>query len=251
MNNKFRSKILRHLKTQIHLFKTQLVNSHRIPIKKNVHQLRITSRRIRAAIWIIEHGTPHLSFKKLLSELRKLSRVLGQLRELDVAIQDANKYHLKTSKLKKKRQSARNTLLSQTNSRHRKKIVTYLNKALIKIQNHQEQKIASGVVVLRKRILPWAQKKIVTEDDFHRLRILTKKTRYILETIGKPVQPLRELQDVLGKGHDLEVLQDFSKRNPKIQNASKEQYRSALHMVRPTLHFAVKQLSTGMRERSK
>lgn len=242
MKNQFRSDLLQNFSNQMRIFERQIASTHRKHTNKNIHQLRITTRRIRAVLWLVKHGVPHLSFETLNSDLRKLSQALGFVRELDVAIQDAKEFRLQTKKLKKRRRSARKNLFELTDDRHRRKMIRRLHKAFIEIQRHQEQTLAPGMNLLKHKLLPWTRKFLTTQDDFHKVRIITKKTRYILEIIGKPSQPLCELQDVLGKGHDLEVLQDYVKASPQVHEAAKEHYQKGLRMIRPTLRFALRQL---------
>ena len=122
--------LVNYLTNQEHLFEKQVQETYQDPTRKNVHELRVTVRRIRAALWLIEHGSPRISFGKLPSSLRKIGQVLGEQRELDVAIQDGTNYHLKTKKLKSQRRSTRKILCSKINSKHRKKIHRQLERLL-------------------------------------------------------------------------------------------------------------------------
>ena len=232
--------IQNNLKARATMFQRQAQKTRLAPTKKNVHQLRITVRRIRAILWLTEHGTPSLSFDKLKVKLRSVGRTLGRLREIDVALEDAKKYHLKTNSLKKRRQLARKELKKKFTSKLGKKIRAGLDQAITKLKQQQELNIRPGISLLQKKILPWAHKKLKTDDDFHNLRIITKKTRYALEVIGKPTQPLRKLQDILGKGHDLKVLQDYLGENPTLQSEVTKQYKQARPLVRPTINFVKK-----------
>ena len=202
----------------------------------------MTLRRIRAALWLIEHGAPRISFGKLSSTLRKLGQVLGEQRELDVAVQDATHYQLKIEKLKSQRRSKKKTLFAKIDSKHRKKIQRELERAVRKLQSHPELNLTGGLAWLRGRLIPWARKARINDGDLHELRITAKKARYVLEAIGKPVQPLRKLQGPLGRGHDLEVLLDLSGKNVKIQSDADIQYQRARRTIQSALRFAIKQL---------
>lgn len=238
-----RSALLDNLKTQASIFQKQALKTRRNPTnKKSVHQLRITVRRIRAALWLAEHGTPSLIFGKLKVKLRSFGQTLGRLREIDVAFQDAEKYHLDTNRLKKKRKSALRDLKRIITSKQSLKISSALDKAIAKINEHRELNINSGVSLLQKKILPWTNRTLTADEDFHNLRIITKKTRYALETIGKPIQPLRDLQEILGKGHDLKVLQDFLGETPMLQSEMIKQYKEARRLIRPTIRFVINNL---------
>jgi CHAD domain-containing protein len=231
-----------YLILQRHLFEKQVKGTNQNPTRKNVHELRVTVRRIRAALWLIEQGSPRLSFGKLPSSLRKLGQILGEQRELDVAIQDATHYHLKTKKLKSQRCLKKQMLFAKIDSKHRKKTLRDLEKAVRKLQSHPKLNLTVGLARLRERLIPWVRKARINDGDLHELRITAKKARYVLEAIGKPVQPLRNLQGPLGRGHDLVVLQDISGENMKVQSDAVLQYQKARRFIQPTLHFAIKQL---------
>ena len=69
------------------------------PSGNSVHSLRVAIRRTRAVLWCSHHSSANLHFKKLNERLRKLGRALGRVRELDVAIKDANHYKIISSQL--------------------------------------------------------------------------------------------------------------------------------------------------------
>lgn len=242
MKKNMNTSLLNYLSSQKHIFKKNIRRTYQDPTRENVHKLRVTIRRIRAVLWLIEHGSPHISFGRLPSSLRKLGLVLGEQRELDIAIQDATHYHLKTKKLKSRRRSTKNILFSKIGSKHGKKIQHKLKKAVRQMQSHPELNLTVGLSQLRGRLIPWLRKTRIDDKDLHRLRVTIKKTRYALEAIGKPVQPLRNLQGPLGRGHDLKVLQELTEKNTKAQSAAAAHYKKARQVIQPALRFAIKQL---------
>jgi CHAD domain-containing protein len=231
-----------YLIQQKHLFEKQGRRTYQDPTRKRVHELRVTLRRIRAVLWLVEHGSPRISFGKLPSFLCKLGQVLGEQRELDVAIQDATHYQLKIEKLKSQRRSKKQTLFANIDSKHRKKILRELERVVRKLQSHPELNLTEGLARLRGRLIPWTRKARINDCDLHELRITAKKARYVLEAIGKPVQPLRKLLGPLGRGHDLQVLLDLSGKNVKIQSDADIQYQRARRTIQSALRFAIKQL---------
>lgn len=237
-----RSILIKNLERDAKALKRQALQARHDPCKKNIHQLRITVRRVRAVLWLIEHGSSHLSFRKLKANLRNLGHALGRLREIDVAIQDAKKYHLRVTRLKNKRQAARKSLRGTLGRRRLLKISSGLDKTIFKINECQKLDVRSAASLLQNRVRPWKHKRLKTDDDFHSLRIATKKTRYILESIGRPAQPLRDLQEILGKGHDLEMLQEFSGKNPMLYSEISKQYRQARRLSQSTIRFALNSL---------
>ena len=188
-----------------HVFEKKSREIYQDPTRRNVHELRVTVRRIRAALWLIKHGSPRVSFGKLPSSLRIHGQVLGEQRQLDVAIQDATHYHIKTKKLKSLRQITKNLLVSKIDSKHRKKILKKLESAIGALKYHPELDLTLGLTRLCARLIPWVRKARISDDELHELRITAKKARYVLEVFGRPTQPLQKLHVASGRGHDLEV----------------------------------------------
>lgn len=234
--------IVDYLSRQKELFENQFRRTYQVPTKKNIHDLRVTVRRIRAALWLTEKGSPHIPYGKLPTSLRELGHVLGKLRELDVAIQDATFYRLKTKKLKSQRRTEKQKLLSKIESKHYMKILCNLETAVKKLRQKPELDLKVGLLRLRERIIPWMRKKKINDNELHDLRIIVKKIRYVLESVERPIYPLRKLQTPLGRGHDLEILQELSGKSKKIQTDSSAYYQKARKIILPTLHFAIEQL---------
>ncbi len=233
-----------YLKRQAQMFDYQARRVYRDTSIKNVHELRVTIRRIRAALWLVEHSSRHHTFKKLRVSLRKLGQALGECRELDVAIQDAGQYHLKVGKIKAERKTARRKLLVPINPKNIKKILEQLESAVRKVQKYPELDLTPGIIRLRSNLSPWMSKNNLSDQELHTLRILAKKNRYILEAFKTPTQPLRKLQGFLGRGHDLTVLQDYLGKNFKVQLNLFMQNRKAKRAIKPALQFTLKQLDT-------
>jgi CHAD domain-containing protein len=52
-----------------------------------VHQARVASRRLREAVPVLTSGVKGTKAKKALGKIRRLTRALGTVRELDVTLQ--------------------------------------------------------------------------------------------------------------------------------------------------------------------
>ena len=205
--------LLASLDKQIRVFRTQLTATHNDPNKRNIHKLRVCVRRLRAILWLAKHSSSHLDFGKTTKLLRKLGQELGKHRELDVAIEDAHKYKVKTKKLKTKRLFITKKKKKKLTSKQRQNLIRKLQQASLQIKHQQEINVTPSLILLREKITPWLRRQQVSDKDLHQVRIITKKTRYALEAIGKPTKTLKNLQDLLGKGNDLEVLKALSGKN--------------------------------------
>ena len=204
----------------------------------------MTIRRARAALWLIEYGSSRRSFGKLSSSLRKFGQVLGDQRELDVAIQDAIFYHLQLKKIKSQRRAMKQKLLAEIDSKPCQKIKVDLVRAVRSLRSDPEPNLRVGLFRLRSRLIPWIRKAPISDKELHELRIILKKARYVLEAIGKKVQPLRNLQGPLGRGHDLEILQELSGKSSKVQSDAVLQYQKARRSIQSALRFAIKNLES-------
>lgn len=233
---------MNYLGRQTQAFEKIAADAYLDTAKKNVHLLRVTTRRIRSVLWLVEHADPNFTFKKLSSSLQKIGQALGKCRELDVVLQDCAAYPLKVKKLKFERRSARKKLLPLLCPKEQKKIAGELEKTLGKLQTHPEIDLLPAIAQLRTKLNPWLQRKNISEAKMHELRITIKKIRYAFEALKISVDPLRKLQDFLGKFHDLEVLDLYLKKNKKVQTQIATQYQQTKPAIKPALQFAKKQL---------
>src|SRR5262245_22872073 len=61
---------------------TEAVSGH----PRGVHQARVASRRLREAVPVLTSGVKNTKAKKALGKIRRLTRALGTVRELDVTL---------------------------------------------------------------------------------------------------------------------------------------------------------------------
>jgi CHAD domain-containing protein len=172
----------------------------------DVHDLRVTTRRLRASLWVLRHCMESKVAERAHRELRAVGRVLGERRMWDIAARDAHAYGAGTPAIDKQRRRAHAALRRAL----RRPRVRALGKDLRRL----EKKIP-GLVL--ERLVPWLQghawelayrrqRRPVDPAARHALRIQAKKVRYVLECLGRKSAGLETLQDHLGREHDLDVL---------------------------------------------
>jgi CHAD domain-containing protein len=242
MKQDVRTQFLDHFKKEKRLFEEQAHKTARQPTANNVHNLRVTTRRLQAVLWLAKHGSPKVTFRKLATSLRKLGQALGEKREVDVAIADAARYRLKVHGLKSRQRKAKRAVLDKITSPQRKKISQRIGKALRKIKKRRDLDLTKGFSQLSHSVSPYLNKHSLTDNEAHKLRIAAKRVRYALRVVGKPVPALRDLQDCLGRGHDLVVLQELTKKNRNIQNDANKEYTRGKKILHPALAMALKQM---------
>ena len=196
-----------------------------------VHQARVATRRIREALPLVARGRSGKSLKK---SVRKLTRVLGPVRELDVAL--LNLDQLRTSGEVSEAAVAR---LRQLITEERQRVGTEMVRRishynLPKFQKKAVEAAAHGPATTGprdpRRIAEALRRTarraeglraaidnaagIYLPDRLHQVRIAVKKLRYALEIAQdlsrsratRRVRTLKRVQDLLGRMHDLEML---------------------------------------------
>jgi CHAD domain-containing protein len=196
-----------------------------------VHQARVATRRIREALPLVARGRTGKSLKK---SVRKLTRALGPVRELDVALMNLDQLrnsgevseaaiarlrqlvteerqrlgaemvrlisHYNLPKFQKKAVEAAARGPEASGARDPRRIAAALGRAARRAEGlHAAIDNAAGIY------LP---------DRLHRVRITVKKLRYALEIAQDlsgsrataRVRTLKRVQDLLGRMHDLEML---------------------------------------------
>lgn len=173
---------------------------HERPTEENVHKMRTTIRRLRSVLALMKVTSKH-------KQLKKLARRLGEQRDLDVALINANKFKLSCGKLKKRQKKQRK--LTQEILRPKKIIPLKesLSKVAQKISEHPPLKLETSFAAKKKELQKLKHKNMSVEE-LHRARILVKEVRYLMEAMGKPTTKLKKLQNLLGEIHDLEILQE-------------------------------------------
>jgi|RhiMethySRZTD1v2_1073278.scaffolds.fasta_scaffold00848_6 CHAD domain-containing protein len=197
-----------------------------------VHQARVATRRIREALPLIAQGRSGKSLKK---SVRKLTRALGPVRELDVAL--LNLDQLRTSgdvpetaiaRLRQLITEERQRLGAEMVRRIAQYNLPKLQKKAVEAANRgtpvksgtrdpRRAAAAMGRAARRAVALRVAMDNaagIYLPDRLHEVRIAVKKLRYALEIARDlsgsratvRIRTLKRVQDLLGRMHDLEML---------------------------------------------
>lgn len=234
--------LIRYLKEQTRLLKRLGSPAGAKPSRRSVHELRIATRRARAALWILERGSVRIRSKKLSRRLHALGRALGKVRELDVAVEDAKTYGLDPSGLKALRKTERRRLQKTLRQARFRRLSRELEAVAVKTKSRTGpgfEEAAGALLDLLHRRLRTSSKK---EAELHRIRIAMKKIRYCLEAARRPTKPLQKLQDAIGKAHDLEVLEALCGKTPAASRDRAKFESRAKRLIRPALRFALEQL---------
>ncbi len=221
-----------------------------------VHRMRVGSRRIRAVLPIFRVCFPKKDYKKWRREIKEVTRLLSNARDLDVQIAFIEQYK---ENLKPTAGKTGLDLLLRQHKEQRKRIQSSVVNGLEKLiascilkdmrsfclQTVKEQ---ANSTFNREIVLEKAHWHISTRlDDFlgmeeyvyienetlkhHQMRICAKKLRYTLEhfaslypnKLAGEIERIKAFQDVLGEMHECDIWIDYI---PKFITETKNKIRS-------------------------
>jgi CHAD domain-containing protein len=197
-----------------------------------LHQARVATRRLREAVPVLTTGSKSTKTGKAKRKIRRLTRALGTVRELDVtmgildelaqrpgiprnALEDVRAHVLS------ERDDRRKVMLDRLGAFNADKLSRRLHAVAAALANGKpdawRETLANRLVARAKRFSTAVHDAghIYAPDRLHRVRIAAKKLRYALEIAADggiaTAQPLvgllKRAQDTLGRLHDLQVLQ--------------------------------------------
>jgi triphosphatase len=198
-----------------------------------IHQARVATRRVRAALSIVTRGSKGRKLTKVVS---RLTRTLGRVRELDVAILSLDELasdvsvpreglHLLRAILKEERErlcaemalGIEHVNLEKLQRKALAAVQRLIDEHESDVSDLKRLKAVTKRSVRRGLALRAAIDNaggIYLPDRLHQVRIAVKKLRYVLEIArdlsrsraSARIRTLRSVQDLLGRMHDLEML---------------------------------------------
>jgi CHAD domain-containing protein len=198
----------------------------------SLHQARVATRRLREALPLVSGGGRE---RKLEKTVRRLTKVLGPVRELDVSLQILDEIEKSGDVPRSAVVRLRRAVLEDRHPMHRhmlrfvercnvdklrKRTLSLTHKASKKAgaAKHQAQITAAYARAARRaenlRLSIEQAAGLYLPDRLHQVRIAVKKLRYAIEVARAlsrsraegQLDTLRKAQDTLGRMHDLEVL---------------------------------------------
>lgn len=192
-----------------------------------IHDLRVAIRRLAAALSLWRAVLEDRARRRAIRRLRRLRRVLGRARELEVHVADLER---RTSEqpfvlrlllqellddLRKRRERARRRASGRVTERRERRIVQSVRRAS---RTADAEPVASAAAAAggltraaqRARVLMAAARNRGDAAALHTARIATKKWRYAIEAHeaafgrapGPPAETLRSVQKALGEAQD-------------------------------------------------
>jgi len=197
-----------------------------------IHQARVATRRVRAALPIVTRGCRRRKLKK---SFTRLTRALGGVRELDVAILTLDELASDPSVPGEGLQLLRRILQEERQRFHAEMTGTVQHVDLERLQRKtlaaaerafEDDSDQSDLKHLRSVVKRAGKRALALQaaienagniylaDRLHQVRIAVKKLRYVLEIARElsrsrasaRIRMLKNAQDLLGRMHDFEVL---------------------------------------------
>jgi len=181
------------------------------PDEEAVHDLRVSIRRLWAALRYFREFTGDAYGARMKQTLKPVMKLAGEVRNRDIALAFGQEAKL----------SSRSALVSRL-TQERKKAVEPLRQAIAKpkwrvtIKGDPEAKPTPPVDLFAKfhRRGAKAARDKADWDDLHRFRLQAKRLRYVLEIyepfygpgLKRRIEKIRKIQQVLGEINDAETV---------------------------------------------
>lgn len=187
------------------------------PGEKEVHRLRVATRRVRAALRLAIEVPGAATARRARKRLRRLGQVLGEQRMWDVAIAGIAGHYSNAARFEAKRRAATRAVageLRRIDPRALREDLAKLAKLLLRLPAGP---YAARVRGLRSGLAAALARPSVRAESRHNVRICVKKARYLLEASGLRTTAARRLQGLLGHEHDLHLLQQIAGANARVR----------------------------------
>jgi len=185
----------------------------------SIHKARVATRRLREVLPLVQSGGRG---RKLRRNVRRLTRALGPVRELDVAIETLDGFagevpRAAITRLKQVlRQERRELHAAMTREVARVDLEKLRRRAIAGARKSPSVDVSARAArrAVRLHAAIESAGSIYLPDRLHEVRIAVKKLRYALELArdvkarrgSGQLRTLKDVQTLLGRMHDLEVL---------------------------------------------
>jgi triphosphatase len=201
---------------------------------EELHDMRVATRRMRAAMKIFEEPLP-VRAQRFRNEFKWIAGALGDVRDLDVQLErldgwissassgDREPLEALRAVFQERRTKARRSMLRRLDSRRYARLVESFGAFLERGPSRRAQASRQPILAAAPDLVRKPYRKVrklgdplgeeSPAEEYHELRKKGKRLRYALEFLsdiyGDPtknlIKPLKELQDVLGDHQDAEV----------------------------------------------
>ncbi|HXG89990.1 MAG TPA: CHAD domain-containing protein [Vicinamibacterales bacterium] len=204
---------------------------------RSVHQARVATRRLREALPVIGASVGTRALGRVGRQVRRMTRALGPVRELDVALANIDELAPRDIVSTRALARVRQSLARERLSRRREMLAAITPGKVEKLRQRigqvsdspQAPQTAAALDESEHQIGKRAQMLVTAieragglylPDRLHNVRIAAKKLRYALEIERElkrsrataRITQLKRVQDLLGRMHDFEILIDRTRQ---------------------------------------
>jgi CHAD domain-containing protein len=203
---------------------------------RSVHQARVATRRLRAALPVLRKSLDANAIDRAQNRVRRMTRALGPVRELDVALQHLDEFA--DQEIVSGRAIARvRRAIGEERLARRAEMLNAITPGKVERLRRELTHVGSGPPVggrpaaIRDAVARVERRaanlvrvindagNIYLADRLHRVRIAAKKLRYAMEIerelkrsrVTARIRQLKTLQDLLGRMHDLHILGELTR----------------------------------------
>jgi len=249
------------------VFETQIDGVIKNEDIEYVHKTRVTSRRLRATMSIFRECFPRKESKEWYCEVKKVTRLLGDARDLDVQIVFVEQYMDKLSSATEKigvglllkahrdrRKSIQPTVISGLEELEANDVLGELGRFCEQAVTKQSNNVFDPQKVLEKARWHMSfrlddflamENWVHMEDEVlkhHGMRICAKKLRYTMESfaalyenkLSEEIETVKAFQDVLGEMHDCDVWTQYIPKFIQETNAKTKPKRKKKTIISKT-----------------
>ena len=204
---------------------------------RSVHQARVASRRLREALPVLRASLNNHALKTVRQQVRQMTRALGPVRELDVALAHLEELGSHSSISSRALGRVRQAIARERLAKRREMLAAITPGRVEKLR-HRLGQVSSGpetpqpASALDEATAQIARRAgrladaihraggLYLPDRLHAVRVAAKKLRYAMEIERElkrskstaRITQLKRLQDLLGLMHDFEILIDRTRR---------------------------------------
>jgi CHAD domain-containing protein len=199
------------------------------PQDETIHDFRVASRRAREVLDYLEPIIPKKVHERLMSLARRVTKNLGTARESEVNLEILNRWSderkldpIAVELLIHSQRMEFNAGFRKAKKRISSQKFEYITKFLSILHGSRTMPATDSGILTRRHqeFLGFQWDTMLDDERLHDLRIRTKKFRYSVEinnrvhkkSLGRFIRKIRNLQDVLGRIHDLYVLTELTSR---------------------------------------
>jgi len=204
---------------------------------RSVHQARVATRRLREALPVLSASVSNRSLGRVRRQVRRMTRALGPVRELDVALSHLDELEAKNVVSSRAIGRVRQAVAQERLKRRRDMLaaitpgkVEKLRQRLGRVSSDPNAPETAAAVIEAESQVGRRARRLVTvieragglylPDRLHAVRVAAKKLRYALEIARElkrsrataRIAQLKRLQDLLGEMHDFEILIDRTRQ---------------------------------------